>query len=53
MYDALALIAQAEVSEAERLDVIFQSQALCTRVCLFDKLSNILEIFAGCGGNIL
>ena len=53
MYDALALIAQTEVSEAERLDVIFQSEALCTRVCLLNELSNILEILAGCGGNIL
>lgn len=51
--NALALIAQAEVGEAESLDVVFQGEALCARVGLLDKLSYALEVFAGCGGYIL
>lgn len=53
MDNALALVAQAEVGETEGLNVGLQGEALCTRVGLFNELSHVLEVVAGCSGNIL
>ena len=51
--NALALVAQTKVGEAECLDIVFQGEALCTGVGLLNKLSYALEVLAGCGRNIL
>ncbi len=51
--DTLASVPQAKVGETKGLDVIFQGEALDARVGLLDELFHVLEVFAGCGGNIL
>ena len=53
VYNTLASIAQAEVGETKCLDVVFECEALSTRVDLLNELSYVLEVFAGCSGNIL
>ena len=53
MDNALALVAQAKVGETECFDIVLKGEALCTRVGLLDELSHVLEVLAGCGGNIL
>lgn len=51
--NALALVAEAEVGEAEVLDVLLESDALSAGVVLLDEGGDVLEGFAGGGGDIL
>lgn len=51
--NTLTLIAHAKVCETEVLDVLFEGAALQTGVVLFDELINVLEVFAGGGGDVL
>lgn len=53
MYDALPLIAETKVCESMSLHVILQRHALETRILLFHKLLDILEVFARGGRNIV
>jgi hypothetical protein len=48
--DALPLVAQAKVCDAELLNVLLERYALCPRVVFLDEACNILERFPrGCG----
>src|SRR6266702_1527666 len=53
MYDSLSLVSQAKVCEAEILYILFESHALCPRVCLFNKLCCSGEVLSGTGGDVL
>ena len=51
--DALALVGEAKVCDAELLDVLLERHALESRVLLLDEGLDILEVFAGGGWDIL
>ena len=51
--NTLALVAHAEVGEAEILDILLEGGALKTGVVLLDEVLGILEVFAGRSGNVL
>lgn len=51
--NTLALVAHAKVCETEVLDVLLEGAALEAGVVLFDELIDVLEVFAGGGGNVL
>jgi len=53
MDDTLTLITEAEICNAEFLDVLFERKALQTRVLLLYEGGNILDAFSGLCGNIL
>jgi hypothetical protein len=53
MYDSLSLVSQAKVCEAEILYILFESYALCPRVCLFNKLCCSGKVLSGTGGDVL
>jgi hypothetical protein len=51
--DTLALVAHAEISEAEVLHILLEGGTLKTRVVLLDEIRGVLEAFAGGGGDVL
>lgn len=53
MDNALTLVAQAEICQTKVLDVLLESDALCTRVILLDEGGNVLDAFSRCSGDIL
>ena len=51
--NTLTLVAHTEIGEAEILHVFLEGGALQTRVVFFDEFVDILEVFAGGGGDVL
>jgi hypothetical protein len=53
MDNSLALVAQAEIRQAKLLDVLLESNALCTGIVFLDEGRDVLDAFSGGGGDIL
>jgi hypothetical protein len=53
VYDSLALVTEAEVGDAEILDVVFEGHALEAGVFFFDEGLDVLEGFPGGGWDVL
>jgi hypothetical protein len=51
--DALALVTQAKVCDAELLDVLLEGYALCAGVVFLYEARNVLEGFPGGCGDVL
>ena len=53
MHDPLSLVAQAEIREAEFLDVVFEGGALEAGIIFFDEVGDVLEVLARRGGHVV
>jgi hypothetical protein len=53
VHDALAFVAQAEIRNAEVLDIVLEGDALDSGVLLFDEGLDVLEVFPRGGGDVL
>lgn len=53
MNDALTLIAETKIDEAERLNIFFERKALCTGVGFFYKCFGIFVVCTGGCRNVL
>jgi hypothetical protein len=53
VYDALALVAETEISDAEILDIVFEGHALEAGVFFLDEGFDVLERLSGGGGDVL
>jgi hypothetical protein len=53
MHDALALVTESEVCDAEVFDIVFERHALEAGVFFLDERFNVLESFARGSGDVL
>ena len=53
MDNALSLVIESEVCEAKVFDVLLEGKALNSGISFIDKCFDILEVFPGCGWDVL